>query len=102
MAGEIISEHPARSNRKAGRHHRGFAGDFPRNPQKRGLAAPAVHSALAITRRWRLQLSRVDQENSLKRRGGWPLALLSSSAAASSLAISPTSRSFLTKEKLDA
>ena len=23
----------ARSNRNAGRHHRGFAGDFPRNPQ---------------------------------------------------------------------
>jgi len=33
MAGEIISEHRARSNRNAGRHHRGFAGDFPRNPQ---------------------------------------------------------------------
>src|SRR5438477_7357015 len=33
MAGEIISEHRARSNRNGGRHHRGFAGDFPRNPQ---------------------------------------------------------------------
>src|SRR5437016_11372496 len=33
MAGEIISERRARSNRNAGRHHRGFAGDFPRNPQ---------------------------------------------------------------------
>src|SRR5207245_154552 len=32
MAGEIISERRARSNRNAGRHHRGFAGDFPRNP----------------------------------------------------------------------
>jgi hypothetical protein len=32
MAGEIISEHRARSNRNAGRHHRGFAGDFLRNP----------------------------------------------------------------------
>ena len=32
MAGEIISEHRARSNRNGGRHHRGFAGDFPRNP----------------------------------------------------------------------
>src|SRR6202022_3960334 len=32
MAGEIISERRARSNRNGGRHHRGFAGDFPRNP----------------------------------------------------------------------
>jgi hypothetical protein len=32
MAGEIISERRARSNRNAGRDHRGFAGDFPRNP----------------------------------------------------------------------
>jgi hypothetical protein len=32
MAGEIIPERRARSNRNAGRHHRGFAGDFPRNP----------------------------------------------------------------------
>src|SRR3954463_16790010 len=35
---------------------------------KRGLASPWVHSALAITRRLRLQLSRVDQRKSLKRR----------------------------------
>jgi hypothetical protein len=34
---------------------------------------------LAITRRWRLQLSRVDQANSLNRRAGWPVVLLSSS-----------------------
>src|SRR5271167_646200 len=34
MAGEIISEHRARSNRNPGRHHRGFAGDFPRNPHQ--------------------------------------------------------------------
>src|SRR5438045_219461 len=34
MPGEIISEHRARSNRNGGRHHRGFAGDFPRNPHK--------------------------------------------------------------------
>jgi putative transposase len=33
MPGEIISERRARSNRNGGRHHRGFAGDFPRNPQ---------------------------------------------------------------------
>jgi hypothetical protein len=32
MPGEISSECRARSNRNAGRHHRGFAGDFPRNP----------------------------------------------------------------------
>ena len=30
---EIISERRATSNRNGGRHHRGFAGDFPRNPQ---------------------------------------------------------------------
>jgi hypothetical protein len=35
MPGEIISEHRARSNRNAERHHRRFAGDFPRNPQAR-------------------------------------------------------------------
>ena len=32
MPGEIISERRARSNRNAGRHHRGFASDFLRNP----------------------------------------------------------------------
>ena len=32
MVGEIISECRATSNRNGGRHHRGFAGDFPRNP----------------------------------------------------------------------
>jgi hypothetical protein len=52
---------------------------------------------LAITRRWQLQLSRVDQENSLKRRAGAALALLSSSASASSAAISPTKRSFFAR-----
>src|SRR5437764_2905089 len=36
MPGEIISEHRARSNRNGGRHHRGFAGDFPRNPHRAG------------------------------------------------------------------
>src|SRR3954451_23438931 len=40
---------------------------------KRGLASPWVHSALAITRRLRLQLSRVDQRKSLKRRAGLPV-----------------------------
>ena len=32
MPGEIISERRARSHRNVGRHHRGFAGDFPRTP----------------------------------------------------------------------
>ncbi len=35
MPGEIISERRAHINRNGGRHHRGFAGDFPRNPQVR-------------------------------------------------------------------
>ena len=39
MPGEIISEHRATSNRNGGRHHRGFAGDFPRNPH-----VPVVYS----------------------------------------------------------
>jgi hypothetical protein len=33
--GEIILERRATSNRNGGRHHRGFASDFPRNPQAR-------------------------------------------------------------------
>jgi hypothetical protein len=37
---------------------------------KRGLASPFVHSALAMTRRARLQLFLVVQTNSLKRRAG--------------------------------
>src|SRR5271155_2773261 len=48
MPGEIISECRARSNRNAGRHHRGFAGDFPRNPQ---VHKQAVFDHL--TGRWR-------------------------------------------------
>jgi hypothetical protein len=32
MAGEIILERRARSNRNAERDHHGFASDFPRNP----------------------------------------------------------------------
>jgi hypothetical protein len=35
-AGEIISERRATSNRNAGRDHRGFASDFPRNPHSHG------------------------------------------------------------------
>ena len=45
---------------------------------KRGLASPSVHSALAITRRSRLQLSRVDQIKSLNRRAGLPVFRLTS------------------------
>ena len=44
MAGEIISERRATSNRNGGRHHRGFAGDFPRNPHS--------GSARAKSERW--------------------------------------------------
>ena len=44
---------------------------------KRGFALSCVHSALAMTRRSRLQLLRVDQLNSLNRRAGLPLVLLS-------------------------
>src|SRR4051794_41902242 len=50
---------------------------------KRGLASPSVHSALPMTRRMRLQLSRVDQRKSLKRRGG--LAGFSAAARADGL-----------------
>jgi hypothetical protein len=42
MPGEIISEHRATSNRNGGRHHRGFAGDFPRNPHARLLSLGLV------------------------------------------------------------
>ena len=45
---------------------------------KRGLLSPPVHSALATTRRDRLQLLSVDQVKSLKRRAGLPVRSLSS------------------------
>jgi NADPH:quinone reductase len=41
MVGEIISERRATSNRNGGRHHRGFAGDFPRNPHLEHPILPA-------------------------------------------------------------
>src|SRR5215469_14810632 len=44
MPGEIISEPRATSNRNGGRHHRGFAGDFPRNPQPRTAIVPRAAS----------------------------------------------------------
>jgi hypothetical protein len=49
---------------------------------------------LATTRRSPLQLSRVRQVKSLKRRAGLPVRPLSSAASASSASISPTSRRF--------
>jgi hypothetical protein len=44
---------------------------------KRGLASPPVNSALATTRRSRLQLRRVVHLNSLKYRAGLPVRRLS-------------------------
>src|SRR6266568_7339418 len=44
MAGEIISERRARSNRIGGRDRPGFAGDFPRNPQTHSAAAHEVEN----------------------------------------------------------
>src|SRR5260370_26233092 len=58
----------------------------------RGLAWPSVHSALATTRRSRLQLSRVVQAKSLKRRADLPVGWLCSAASASSALIASTSR----------
>src|SRR6185369_13915054 len=60
---------------------------------KRGLASPLVHSALATTRRLRLQLVRVLHMKLLKRRTGRPVRRLLAAASSSSLAILPTSRS---------
>src|SRR5258708_12979622 len=53
-----------------------------------------IHSALPITRRSRLQLSRVRYLKSLNRRDGSPVATLASAAAARSAAISRFSREF--------
>ena len=71
---------------------------------KRGLASPPVHSALATTRRSRLQLLRVCQVKSLKRRAGLPVRWLCSAAAASSASISATSRRVLgqAEQEIDA
>src|SRR3954469_10283884 len=55
---------------------------------KRGLASPSVHSALPMTRRMRLHLSKVDQRKSLKRRAGLPVLSASARAAALSVSIS--------------
>ena len=49
MAGEIILERRARSNRNGGRHHRGFPGNFPRNPHRRKPAICATSTMSAIS-----------------------------------------------------
>src|SRR5262245_57225232 len=54
---------------------------------KRGLASPAVNSALPTTRRSRLQLSSVVHRKSLKQRAGLPVRRLFASALAISLEI---------------
>lgn len=60
---------------------------------KRGLASPWVASALATTRRLRLQVERVVHMKLLKRRSGLPVRRLFASARSSSLPIAVTSRS---------
>src|SRR5271170_4936622 len=47
MAGEIISERRATSNRNGGRHHPGFAGDFPRNQQAKFPPSTIYANAVA-------------------------------------------------------
>jgi len=51
---------------------------------KRGLASPWVHSALPITRRSQSQRSSVRHVKSRNRPAGFPVAVLSASAAAGS------------------
>jgi hypothetical protein len=60
---------------------------------KRGLASPAVNSALPTTRRSRLQLSSVVHRKSLKQRAGLPRRLFAS-ALAISLEIFAINRGF--------
>src|SRR6516165_10905103 len=60
MAGEIISERRATSNRNGGRHHRGFASDFPRIPQSRadsGVRGRAPRHDLARPRKQSTRLA---------------------------------------------
>jgi hypothetical protein len=66
---------------------------------KRGLASLCVHSALAMTRRSRLQLLRVDQVSSLNRRAGAPRGRLSSRAITSSAPIVRLRRAFLASRR---
>src|SRR5690349_7776981 len=60
MAGEIISECRATSNRNGGRHHRGFAGDFPRNPHagRTTLSVSSTHGEQQTARRAYLRIAR--------------------------------------------
>ena len=67
---------------------------------KRGFASPCVHSALPITRRLQLQLLRVDQMSSLKRRAGRPVVRLSSPASTSSAPIARLRRTFFANPKI--
>ena len=67
---------------------------------KRGFALSCVHSALAMTRRSPLQLLRVDQLNSVNRRAGLPLVLLSFLAWMSLAAIALASRLFFARPKM--
>src|SRR5213078_2462681 len=60
---------------------------------KRGLASPCVASALATTRRLRLQVVRVIHMKLLKLRSGLPVRRLFVIARSSSVSISATSRS---------
>ena len=50
MAGEIILERRAKSNRNAERDHRGFASDFPRNPHRGRLGTWTIAPRGARTR----------------------------------------------------
>src|SRR4029434_5163592 len=66
---------------------------------KRGLASPAVNSALPTTRRSRLQLSSVVQRESLKQRDGLAVRRLIVTALAISLEIFAINRGFLANPK---
>ena len=66
----------------------------------RGLASPLVHSALPMTRRLRLQLLRVVQISSLKRRAASPVIWLSARASANSAPIARVRRTFLASPKM--
>src|SRR5262249_49653158 len=67
MVGEIISERRATSNRNGGRHHRGFAGDFPRNPHThRGVLDDRTYyrSQASFSVRIALNLKGISREDS--------------------------------------
>src|SRR4051812_49744200 len=66
---------------------------------KRGLASPSVHSALPMTRRMRLQLSKVDHRKSLKRRAGFPVFFAFARAAAHPVPVSVVRRGIRARPK---